>query len=86
MEASTVSEYTQGPWKHMGKGLLSNARESEVVGTFHSRNKANSCLIVAAPDLLEAAKEMVSSIAWSPTFDRALAKLREAIAKAEGRA
>jgi len=48
-------------------------------------DRANARLIAAAPELLEAAREMLASMAWGPQMDRALAKLRTACDKAEGR-
>lgn len=62
---------TRGPWKYMGKGLLTNANETEVVGTFHSRNAANRELVRVAPELFEQLQfvtRKISDASGQPSF------------------
>ena len=56
-----MSAHTPGPWKHVGKGLIATADESQVVGTFHSaKGTDNAPLVIAAPELLAALVELIA--------------------------
>lgn len=90
-----MSEHTPGPWKFMENGLIAGNGESEVVGVFHAdrkatkeRKAANRALLLAAPELLEAATNLLSYLPESgdPFQDKLEAALVAAIAKAEGNA
>ena len=103
MNATEQVKHTPGPWtieREADRLLIRNR-----VGYFgdllvggpnpdaNAQNEANARLIAAAPDLLEAAKEMVlfyDEMIAAPEFPaedtRWVQPLREAIAKAEARA
>ena len=64
-------------------------RVAKVSGVGEDRAEANACLIAAAPDLLEAAKVLISSLVWerkrSGITYAGGEMLEAAIVKAEGR-
>ena len=78
-------------WDHCDKGIRTSGQDGGVPGTATEETQANARLIAAAPELLEALRDM--QIHWhhmigaiSDTEFHALnAKAIEAIAKAEGK-
>lgn len=87
-------QYTQGPWnvEAAQRGFIVTALNGQydiavVRNIGEQDNKANAHLIAAAPELLEALKELATE-EWrdddDPILDRARCKARAAIAKAEG--
>ena len=95
--AAVSAAHTPGPWKlKLGKGieytyLVSAAKGQDVVNWAHYPNatkaetKANARLIAAAPDLLEALRDIASGTydTWTEGY-RAQQIARAAIAKATG--
>lgn len=98
------SKHTPGPWKwwttHEGSHRINPEEGGLVIASCDTRNpfsyeqEANARLIAAAPDLLEALKDLLDTSVWAdaegnvtirlsgePAVKRAIA----AIAKAEGR-
>jgi len=62
--------------------------ETPELDAVHAENRANVCLISAAPELLDACLWMVKELcdAWDESEEKAIPeKFRQAIAKAEGR-
>jgi hypothetical protein len=93
--------HTPGPW-HIGRRLRATVEGAEYATLFDSieipavagggialvpaHHGADSLLIAAAPDLLEALRDLVNDFDRSVwTKDPMLIKARAAIAKAEGR-
>jgi hypothetical protein len=91
-EVGGMSTHTPGPWKKSKYGELKNPEGQQVMvwgcGIAHSmrtsETEANARLIAAAPDLLEALKEIVQRNEIQHWFN--LDQARAAIAKAEGEA
>ncbi len=91
-KGKTMSNYTQGTWRYefvdgyCGE-LISSA--GEVVATFLDEpSDEDAKLIAAAPELLEALKEIFRELAWDqlPPHKRSLAEnASAAIAKATGK-
>jgi hypothetical protein len=93
-----MSKHTPGPWKVTTHATDPNAYDVEaesggkITRGYWGRNaKADARLIAAAPELLNAANQLVSAI-WGRDIDRtqeslgaAEVAIRAAIAKAEGR-
>jgi len=85
-----MTEHTPGPWK----GDYEIIGNSRIVATMawcsgmEAEDSANACLVCAAPEMLEALREMVT---WMPSGfapeskSRAMNMAYDAIAKAEGR-
>lgn len=89
----TAARATSGPWEANGTAIETVATPSAVIGRAYderegcgiesqSEAEANARLIAAAPDLLDALKEVV---ALSDRKHNAWDKAHAAIAKAEGR-
>lgn len=82
-----MSKHTPGPWVNTGNGIHSGTR---CVATTHMNPKEqrdiDARLIAAAPDLLEALKDLCSHIneTRGSNADNALFAARLAIAKATG--
>lgn len=85
-----ASAHTPGPWA-VGDGyevyaITAYRSVAMVLGDEHA--KANSALIAAAPDLLEAlercVREMKGSISFTHEFDDAIEAARAALSKAKG--
>lgn len=95
----TETTFTPGPWHRDGFNLAAIIRLKypkehpeckHIGGTYETIARcegdnwnANSCLIAAAPDLLEAAKEMLA--AWNKRKAVDATRLAKAVAKAEGK-
>ncbi len=87
-----MSAHTPGPWRYMsGTHSLYDGDGRAVAlvygprGIDCSRRDANARIIAAAPELLEALKEMLSAWDEDPAYGAASAdKARAAIAKATG--
>jgi hypothetical protein len=83
-----LMEHTPGPWK-IGKDTRVIGADSEVVcfgNSANDKNKANARLIAAAPELLEALKEIIGECPDPklPYGHRINEIARAAIAKAQG--
>lgn len=83
--------HTPGPWTvkervdgHMVIKAADGTSNVAVLGLKNDGAEADALLIVAAPDLLEAARAMVN-VKSGFTADEAMQLLDAAIAKAEGR-
>lgn len=91
--------HTQGPWSYIGNGDVVAKSDKYCGGekdiasvflTVNDEDEANARLIAAAPELLEALKEIVSQIdqggAGGKVFSRdaCIAQARAAISKATG--
>jgi hypothetical protein len=89
-----MSEYTKGPWFIVGDSILASGQNildkfvaKQVCGENATEIKANSDLLSAAPELFDALKALVAFEAdGAGNGKRAMAKARDAIAKAEGHA
>jgi hypothetical protein len=89
-----IAKHTPGPWSiysitFKGYHQIAGAQGGRVcqVLPFEDEYKANARLIAAAPDLLEALKNMCEGFSTLKDSDfPALAKARAAIAKATGEA
>ena len=88
------NEYTPGPWMANGPEIrIEEDTTAEPVATAHGVNKhcvlANARLIAAAPELLEALKNVAEGMDNSPmltdTQESQLESIRRIITKAEGR-
>lgn len=88
-----TTQHTPGPWIADGNGIHKGTR---CVATTHTEPKeqrdADAHLIAAAPDLLEALRELREWVdAWTPKFTyepeygSTARRVYDAIAKAEGR-
>ena len=80
-----MSKHTPGPWKRKIKSVLIPIAPYEWAEAYGG-SIANARLIAAAPDLLEALKEIVAAAdgkGWEQ-LDPSFKKARAAIAKAEG--
>ena len=85
-----MSKYTPGPWHTAGEqGVQIRSAKDQIAKVWTMRGnewKANARLIAAAPDLLEALKEIVDAAdgaGWEQ-LDPSFKKARAAIAKATG--
>ena len=86
-----MSDHTTGPWwydshSNVGGLIQGNSEEPGGVASAHHREnpeefEANAHLIAAAPELLEAAQDVIERMGSKSTN---LDRLRAAIAKAEG--
>ena|SRR6266436_10412849 len=89
---TTKSTHTPGPWRMVGPSddmVIRGPKSGDssiliaVMGE-HDEKFEDAQLIAAAPELLEALRDLMKSCAsWAPTIDRSRA--RAAIAKAGGR-
>lgn len=84
-----TAEHTAGPWPITWGHVIDIGGIATVPQTLDGRHTANSHLIAAAPELLEALHEIVEFFqpnAWGSVTNRndALAKARAAITKATG--
>lgn len=79
------NQHTPGPWKHDETWGLIKYGKTEICA-LHSGNEANAHLISAAPDLLSALREIMSSVpsGWAKGFEHLEKNAMAAIAKAEG--
>ena len=80
-----MSEFTKGEWRYDKAGcVVSDAGMICDVGFMNVDPEANGHLIAAAPDLLEACKELIENEPFgvTPYFDKALRKVETAIEKA----
>ena len=87
-----MSKHTPGPWIVVSRGMFSpKVVDANSLGICHTTYaptgaEANARLIAAAPDLLEALKEIVDAAdgaGWEQ-LDPSFKKARAAIAKATG--
>lgn len=69
-------------WTSDENGIIDNERGEHVASVAPKNRKANTCLIVAAPDLLEAAKEVFQI---SQRKHNAWDRLDNAMRRAEGK-
>jgi hypothetical protein len=76
----TLEEHDHEPAVLIGNGTIEIAR---IYCTDFPAGKADSLLIAAAPELLEAARNLLD--AWDKTNESLRQALRRAIAKAEGK-
>jgi len=86
---ATPQNATPGPWfpatGWVGRGDLPNAQViCRIDGYPYGPTEANTCLIAAAPEMLEALKTIESCLSPEDN-DYAARKVRAAIAKAERR-
>lgn len=89
-----MSKHTPGPWKIVDAWnyyMVEGQNDEEIIwqdGPYQTPtiNKANACLIAAAPDLLEALEAIVGDSSIQRVSDELHAKARAAIAKAQGEA
>ena len=92
-----MSKHTPGPWSYIGNGDVVARSENYCGGekdiasvflTANDEDEANSRLIAAAPDLLEALREVLNNPAGdydaSDGYENAVKQARAAIAKATG--
>ena len=87
-----MSKHTPGPWKIVDAWnyyMVEGQNDEEIIwqdGPYQTPviNKANACLIAAAPDLLEALEAIVGDSSIQRVSDDLHAKARAAIAKAKG--
>jgi hypothetical protein len=90
-----MTAHTPGPWHRADSTQVIGACGSHVADCAHAKDEgptagiacANAALIAAAPDLLDALREMTDWYAQtcaSPSEDSLLAEARAIIAKAEG--
>lgn len=87
-----MSKHTPGPWKIVDAWnyyMVEGQNDEEIIwqdGPYQTPtiNKANACLIAAAPDLLEALEAIVGNSSIQRVSDELHAKARAAIAKAKG--
>lgn len=94
--AQDKTRHTNGPWhitkekKYHTMGTLITVRDSRdgVIAGTHVNDKANAHLIAAAPDMLDALREMLSMFEDHEQYDddsaQVIAQTRQVIAKAEG--
>jgi len=85
------AKHTQGPWRVSGAaldGFIPIMAPGGVIvallSTLSSETIANACLIAAAPELLEALSEFITSADAGHVSVETDRKARAAIAKAEG--
>jgi hypothetical protein len=87
-----VTTHTPGPW-HVAANALSVMSGDVIVG--HAKNNTDAKFIAAAPELLKALKQAKEDLTflyaqncngkfWSEKAELNIAKIREAISKAEG--
>jgi hypothetical protein len=96
-----MSKHTPGPWKANNKDEIRNddndliatawdihvkREEDGLITLLPNNSKANARLMAAAPELLEALKELynASLVMEQPRFYKALAEAKKVIAKIEG--
>lgn len=87
-----MSKHTPAPWRIEGRFVLAMKTKSiceiPMGGIIHGKvDKANACLIAAAPDLLEALQALIDmDVAYQrgPKVEDAVERARAAIAKATG--
>jgi len=80
-----VSKHTPGPWIEVGRYIETEGHiicEMFSAGSREERD-ANQRLIAAAPDLLEALKDVMERLVDRHEADESAVKARAAIAKAE---
>lgn len=80
-------KHTPGPWARYGsiiRSIACNDRKIADVRVIDDEGQANSILIVASPDMLEALEDLVAGSGTSPGSNKRFAKARAAIAKARG--
>jgi hypothetical protein len=94
---TNTTKHTKGPWEVVNDAGLTIQAPLMTVCMDNSidakkrpkENKANFNLIAAAPDMIEALKEVLSSLDCTSGFmhisPEAITKTRQAIAKAEGK-
>lgn len=89
-----MTKHTQGPWKDYGhEGQINGADNSYICQVESKNTKADIALIAAAPDLLDALKNLKGWFDYAkeygadayPINESYLAQATAAIAKAEGR-
>ena len=100
-----MTQHSPGPWECVGfENLVVNDEEGNTItcapggryGATLGELRANARLIAAAPEMLEALKDMLETYAWKHEetaqnegehmLISAVRKARQTIAKAEGRA
>ena len=83
-----MSKHTPGPWEYRGHAWVQTADDKKIPianFNFYAATEANARLIAAAPELLEASKEMLQLIDTICRVEGAtVRKARAAIAKATG--
>jgi hypothetical protein len=88
------TKHTPGPWKiypeprHVDRFKIVHASTGYCIGEAYDvsgspENEANAHVMAAAPDLLEALKEMTETGGWMPSDERFI-RANAAIAKATG--
>ena len=87
------TKHTKGPWtaaRHSGYHAITNEMNGSthtvvpmVYGDGDDEAEANAWLIAAAPELLDALKEMTETGGWMPSDER-FVRANAAIAKATG--
>jgi acylphosphatase len=77
-----MSKHTRGPWLISDDGTI-EAKHLGLVGHIKNASAADLAIIAAAPELLEACKELVTRCGPNAEDGK---RARAAIAKAEGRA
>ncbi len=91
-----AEKHTAGPWEFCGAGEIRSVSPVKRICAVEDgcedervtakEYEANSCLIAAAPDLLEALKYVRSEwLVHPPCSEVLMNKVNDAIAKAEGR-
>jgi hypothetical protein len=89
---STQGKHTPGPWEHDGDEITSTSGDyiaTTAYGVSESQAEANARLIAAAPDLLDALREIAEvppeSGRYREWMERAQRIAESAIAKATGK-
>jgi hypothetical protein len=99
INSNDQGKHTQGPWEVTSANRpfeyleVMGSQDGRIVcgmewtdnASTQARHEANARLIAAAPELLEALKEIVDSLKDTPVYSHSLAVALATIAKAEGR-
>ncbi len=78
-----MSKHTPGPW-HVGRDGWILSKNPVAIAEVYVNEKANARLIAAAPDLLKACKDVLSTIEGGDNDDAFIRAMQEAVQKAEG--
>jgi hypothetical protein len=80
-----MSKHTPGPWEFSHTWVQTVDKKTPIANfNFYASTEANARLIAAAPELLEALRNIISDIEPTDPNDRLWVGARAAIAKATG--